>query len=200
SGGIARVLLPEVPYEIEGGSWSNDSKSVQFTASMGTHNELMKVDIATKRVSQLTKGDHSIGGWSYSEDNALHVFTLNTGDRPSEIYTLPAAGGTPKRVTSVFDEDLAKFKTSRQERITWKGADGATIEGLLNYPVDYVQGRRYPLIVMTHGGPAEADRSGFAIQVQVYAAKGYAVLRPNYRGSTGYGDKFLRDMVNGYFK
>jgi dipeptidyl aminopeptidase/acylaminoacyl peptidase len=199
SGGIAHVLLPEVPYEIEDGSWSADGKSIHFTASMGTHNELMKVDVATKRVSQLTKGDHSIGGWSYSEDNALHVFMLNTGDRPSEIYTLPAAGGTPKRVTSVFDEDLAKFKTSRQEVITWKGADGATIEGLLNYPVDYVQGQKYPLIVMTHGGPAEADRSGFATQVQVYAAKGYAVLRPNYRGKHR-RDKFLRDMVNGYFK
>ncbi|MNC91844.1 hypothetical protein D3C83_81730 [compost metagenome] len=97
---------------------------------------------------------------------------------------MPAAGGAPKRVTAVFDEDLAKFKTSRQERITWKGADGAAVEGLLNYPVDYVPGQKYPLIVMTHGGPASADRFGFATQVQVYAAKGYAVLRPNYRGST----------------
>jgi dipeptidyl aminopeptidase/acylaminoacyl peptidase len=200
SGGTARVLLPEVPYSIEGGSWSKDGKSIHFTANLGTHNQVMKVDVASKQVSQITKGDHAIGGWSFSDANALHVFTLNTGVRPSEIYTLPAAGGAPKRVTAVFDDDLAKFKLSRQERITWKGADGATIEGLLNYPVDYVAGQKYPLIVMTHGGPASSDRFGFATEIQVYAAKGYAVLRPNYRGSTGYGDKFLRDMVNGYFK
>jgi dipeptidyl aminopeptidase/acylaminoacyl peptidase len=200
NGGTARVLLPEVPYEIEGGTWSNDGKSIHFTANMGTHNQLMKVDVATRQVSQVTRGDHAIGGWSFSEGAGLHVFTLNTGTRPSEIYALPAAGGAPRRVTSIFDEDLAKFKTSRQERITWKGADGATIEGLLNYPVDYVTGQKYPLIVMTHGGPASSDRFGFATDIQVYAAKGYAVLRPNYRGSTGYGDKFLRDMVNGYFK
>ena len=200
SGGTPRVLLPEVPYEIQGGAWTRDGKGIQFTANMGASTQLLKVDVATKQVSQLTKGDHALGAWSYSDDHALHVFTMNTATRPSEIYTLAAAGGTPKRVTSVFDEDLAKFKTSRQERITWKGADGATIEGLLNYPVDYVQGQRYPLIVMTHGGPAASDKFGFATDIQVYAAKGYAVLRPNYRGSTGYGDKFLRDMVNGYFK
>ena len=200
SGGPARVLLPEVPYEINGGQWSKDGRTITFTANVGSSTQLMKVDVTTKQVSPLTKGDHSIGGWSFSDDNALHVFTLNTGARASEIYTLPAAGGAMKRVTSIFDEDLAAFKTSRQERITWKGADGAAIEGLLNYPVDYVQGQKYPLIVMTHGGPAASDKFGFATEIQVYAAKGYAVLRPNYRGSTGYGDKFLRDMINGYFK
>jgi dipeptidyl aminopeptidase/acylaminoacyl peptidase len=130
----------------------------------------------------------------------VHVFTRNTGARPSEIYTIPAAGGEPKRVTAVFDEELAKFKTARSEKITWKGQDGVTVEGLLYYPLDYQQGTRYPLIVMTHGGPAASDKFGFSTEVQVYAGKGYAVLRPNYRGSTGYGDRFLRDMVNGYFK
>ena len=86
------------------------------------------------------------------------------------------------------------------KRITWKGQDGVTVEGLLYYPVDYKAGQKYPLIVATHGGPASSDRFGFATEYQVYAAKGYAVLRPNYRGSTGYGDAFLRDMVKGYFK
>ena len=199
NGGTARVLLPEVPYEIQGGAWSKDGRSIHFTANMGTHTQVLKVDVASKQVAQITRGDHALGGWSYSDDNAVHVFMLNTGARPSEVYTL-SAGGTPKRVTAVFDEDLARFKVSRQARITWKGADGATVDGLLNYPVDYVAGQKYPLIVMTHGGPAASDKFGFATDIQVYAAKGYAVLRPNYRGSTGYGDKFLRDMVNGYFK
>jgi len=199
-GGLVRVLLPEVPYEIEGGQWSKDGKGILFTANMGLHSEIMKVDVATAQVTQLTKGDHTIGGWSFSEDSGLHVFMRNTGARPSEIYTVPAAGGEPKRVTSVFDEDLAKFKTARLERITWKGQDGAAVEGLLYYPTDYQAGQKYPLIVMTHGGPAASDKFGFSTEVQVYAGKGYAVLRPNYRGSTGYGDRFLRDMVNGYFK
>src|SRR3712207_100961 len=102
SGGQPRVLLPEVPYEINGGQWSKDGRSITFTANVGTSMQLMKVDVASKQVTPLTKGDHSISGWSFSDDNAVHVFTLNTGTRPSEIYTMPAAGGPMKRVTSVF--------------------------------------------------------------------------------------------------
>ncbi len=200
AGGPARVLLPAVSYEVESASWSKDSKSIYFTANMGVHNEIMKVDVATKQVTQLTRGDHNLGGWAFSEENGLHVFLRNTGPRASEVHVVAAAGGEPKRITSVFDEDLAKFKTARVEKITWKGQDGVMVEGLLWYPVDYKAGQKYPLIVATHGGPASSDRFGFSTESQVYAAKGYAVLRPNYRGSTGYGDAFLRDMVKGYFK
>ncbi len=201
AGGLAKVLLPDASYEVENASWSKDGKSIYFTANMGVHNEIMKVDVATKQVTQITKGDHNLGGWAFNEDAGLHVFTRNTADRPSEVHLLAAATGSqPKRVTAVFEEELAKFKTARQEKITWKGQDGVTVEGLLIYPLDYKAGTRYPLIVQTHGGPAASDRFGFSTENQVYAAKGYAVLRPNYRGSTGYGDVFLRDMVKGYFK
>ena len=201
AGGAPRVLLPaDVTYEVEDASWSKDSKTIYFTANMGVHNEIMKVDVASGRVTQLTKGDHHLIGWSFEEDHGLHVFLRNTAARASEIHTLPAAGGEPRRVTAVFDQDLATFKTMRAEAIRWKGQDGVTVEGLLYYPVDYKAGQKYPLIVATHGGPAASDRFGFATEYQVYAAKGYAVLRPNYRGSTGYGDAFLRDMVKGYFK
>lgn len=202
AGGQARILLPAtVPYGVENAAWSKDGKSIYFTANLGVHDELFKVDVASKQVSQITKGDHALGGWAFNEDAAVHVFTRNTFDRPGEIYTLAAAAGAqPKRVTAVFDEELAKFKTARQEMITWKGQDGVTIEGLLTYPLDYQPGTKYPLIVQTHGGPAASDQFGFSTDNQVYAAKGYAVLRPNYRGSTGYGDTFMRDMVKGYFK
>jgi dipeptidyl aminopeptidase/acylaminoacyl peptidase len=201
AGGAARVLLPDATFEVENAAWSRDGRSIYFTANMGVHNEIMKVDVATRQVTQLTKGEHNLGGWNFAEEAGLHVFMRNTAERPSEIYTLAAApGAQPRRVTSVFDAELAAFKTARIEKITWKGQDGVTIEGLLMYPVDYQAGTRYPLIVQTHGGPAASDRFGFSTENQVYAAKGYAVLRPNYRGSTGYGDAFLRDMVKGYFK
>ncbi len=200
AGGPARVLLPDVPYEVENASWSRDGRSIYFTANMGVHNEVMKVDVASRQVTQLTKGEHNLQGWSFAEEHGVHVFLRNTGPRPSEVYVMPAAGGEPKRVSAVFEDDLATFKNARIERITWKGQDGVTVEGLLFYPVDYKAGQKYPLIVATHGGPASSDRFGFSTESQVYAAKGYAVLRPNYRGSTGYGDAFLRDMVKGYFK
>ncbi len=201
TGGTARILLPDVPYEVQDLKWARDGKSLFFTANMGVHSELLKVDLATRQATPLTKGEHNIAGWRYVDSANIHIFTRNTAVRPAEIYTLPAAGGAEStRVTNVFGYIDQRFKIARQQLITWKGQDGQQVEGLLHYPVDYVQGQRYPLIVITHGGPAASDKFGFSGDVHVYAGKGFAVLRPNYRGSTGYGDAFLRDMVNGYFK
>ena len=117
AGGTAHIVTPlDVPYGVESASWSKDGKSIYFTANMGVHNEIFKVDVATKKTTQISRGEHALGGWAFSEENGLHVFTRNTFERPSEVYTLAAAAGAqPKRVTSVFDEELAKFKTARQE-------------------------------------------------------------------------------------
>ena len=201
AGGDARVLLPEATHEVESVQWAPDSKSVFFVANMGVHNELMKVALNATEATQLTADEHALGGWSYVDSANMHVFLRNTPTRASEVYTL--ADGDfiePRRVTDVFDYIGRQFKLARQHKLTWKGQDGVAVEGLLYYPVDYVQGRRYPLIVITHGGPEQSDKFGFSSDVQVYAGKGYAVLKPNYRGSTGYGDPFLRGMIGGYFQ
>lgn len=201
TGGTPRMLLPNATFEVENVVWASDSRTLYITANMGVHNEILRVDVSSQQVTPLTKGDHSIGNWRYSDSANAHVFTRNTPTRPAEIHLLASSDGAEmKRVTNVFDYVEREFKIARQERITWKGQDGQTVEGLLYYPVDYQKGQRYPLIVYTHGGPASSDKFGFSSDVQVYAGKGYAVLRPNYRGSTGYGDAFLRDMIGGYFK
>ncbi len=201
AGGNPRLLLPDGSYEVLDVEWTSDGKGLYLLANMGVHTELMHVDIASRRVRQLTSDEHTIGGWTYVESVQQHVFTRNTAPRASEVHTLPAEGGVaPRRVTRVFDYVDRQFALAPQQRLTWKGQDGQLVEGLLFYPVDYVPGRRYPLIVVTHGGPEDSDKFGFHSDVQVFAGKGYAVLKPNHRGSTGYGDAFLRDMVGGYFK
>jgi dipeptidyl aminopeptidase/acylaminoacyl peptidase len=130
------------------------------------------------------------------------VFGLDEPANAGDLHVL-GAGGSPTRVTHVFDDLATRFRLPRVEAITWTAPDGATIEGLLSYPLDYVAGTRVPLVVQTHGGPASADHFGFgswSSYTPVLAARGYAVLKPNYRGSTGYGDAFLRDMVGHYFQ
>jgi dipeptidyl aminopeptidase/acylaminoacyl peptidase len=201
SGGEARLLIADASYQVENIEWAPDGKSLFFMANMGVHNELMRVDIASREATSLTNDEHSIGGWSFVPSAKMHIFTRNTPTRASEVYTLSAGDFVePKRVTNVFEYIGRQFKLARQHKLTWTGQDGQTVEGLLYYPLDYVAGRRYPLIVITHGGPEISDKYGFSSDVQVYAGKGYAVLKPNYRGSTGYGDSFLRGMVNGYFQ
>lgn len=203
AGGQSRLLVPDLPYEVVDADWSNDGRSIFFTANMGVHSELFQLDLATKKLTQLTDGQHAIGSWTYDPKSGRHVMSFDEPTDPGEAWVFQGSGA-PTRVTHLFDDIARRFKLSRQEKITWKGADGVTVEGLLYYPTDYQAGTRYPLAVQTHGGPQASDKFGFGdgttSYVPVLTAKGYAVLKPNYRGSTGYGNAFLRDMVGHYFK
>lgn len=200
-GGPARLVTPaDATYDVSEGEWSRDGSTIFFVANLGVHDEIFGLDVASRRATALTTGEHSIGGFDYEPAADRFVFTLNTAVHPAEVHVAAPGSPVPQRVTRVFDDLPTRFLLAKQERITWKGQDGRTVEGLLYYPADYQAGRRYPLIVATHGGPASADKFGFSPDAQVYAGKGYAVLKPNYRGSTGYGDDFLREMAKGYFK
>ena len=202
-GGPAQLLLPDLPYDVGSVSWARDGKSIYYVANMGVRSALFQLDLATKTPRQLTKGDHSVQGWSYVAEAGRHVFQIDESTRYGEVWTLPVnETASPSQVTHVYDTVAADFALPRQERIEWKGADGVTVEGLLYYPKDYKAGTKYPLVVQTHGGPASADLFGFgswSSYVPVLTGMGYAVLKPNYRGSTGYGNDFLRNMVGHYF-
>ena len=200
-GGEARLLMPDLPYEVSKASWSKDGRSIYFLANMGVHTELFKVSERGGKPEQLTGGKHAITAWSMTGPSNTHVFASHEMTSPGEVWIMEA--GSPRKVTSVCDRVVRDFQLPREERIAWKGEDGVTVEGLLYYPLDYREGKRYPLVVQTHGGPQSSDKFGLGggqNYVPVLAAKGYAVLQPNYRGSTGYGDDFLRDMVGHYFK
>jgi dipeptidyl aminopeptidase/acylaminoacyl peptidase len=204
AGGEAKPLLPDLPYEVEDARWSGDGKTIVFQANLGVHSELFQVDVATGKLQQLTDGAHAVRAWAYDPASGRSIVSFDEPANPGDLWSLAPAGGAPARVTHLFDHLAADFRLPRQEKITWKGADGVTVEGLLIYPLDYQAGKRYPLVVQTHGGPASSDRFGFygsqTSYAPVLAALGYAVLRPNYRGSTGYGNPFLRDMVGHYYK
>ncbi len=202
TGGAAKVLMPALPYGVDKAAWSKDGKVIFFLANMGVHEELFSVPVTGSKPEQLTSGKHTLGDWNMSTSSSQQVYTAKEMTSPGEIWISGLNGG-PKKVTSVYDDLQKQFRLPRQEKIEWKGADGVTVEGLLYYPLDYQEGQRYPLVVQTHGGPEASDKFGFGgtqNYVPVLTAKGYAVLQPNYRGSTGYGDDFLRDMVGHYFQ
>ena len=201
-GGNARLLIPDFPYEVNAAGWANDGRSIYLVTNMGAHSELQQLDLGTLKVKQLTSGDHAIGNWTLSPTGDRQIFTIAEPENPGEAYIFTLGGAAPARVTRVFEYLTRDFKLPQAERVQWKGADGADIEGILTYPLDYQPGTRYPLVVSTHGGPASSDKMGFgstSLYKPVLAAKGYAILQPNYRGSTGYGNACLRDMVGHYF-
>jgi len=209
TGGEPRLVVPDLPYDVEAAAWAHDGRSIYYVAGMGVRSALFQLDLASKAAQPLTHGDHSLQGWRYVREAKRHIFLVDEATRFGEAWVLPegaaqSASSTamPQQVTHVYDTTARDFALPKQERIEWKGADGVMVEGLLFYPIGYTPGKRYPLVVQTHGGPAAADKFGFgswSSYVQVLAAKGYAVLKPNYRGSTGYGNAFLRNMVGHYF-
>ncbi len=201
-GGTARVVIGETePYAVDRAFWSKDGKSIYFLANLGVHEELFVVAAGGGKPRQLTDGKHNVSNVSTSGDRL--AFTISDSTSGGEVWTLNASDAAPRRITRVFDYLTRDFKLGQQEAIQWNGADGATVEGIVTYPVDYQPGQRYPLAVMTHGGPQAADKysiGSVSYEIQVLAGKGYVSLQPNYRGSTGYGDAFLRNMVGHYFE
>ncbi|MGD2122602.1 MAG: S9 family peptidase [Gemmatimonadota bacterium] len=203
AGGEARVLLPDFGGAIDQAAWSADGNSIYFRANIGIREELFRVDLESRDLTRLTEGDHAVGGTSYDPTNGLAAFTIQNSRSPGDVWIMDLhAGSPPRQVTHIHDHLPQTFRLPRQEAIRWRGEDGVDVEGLLFWPLNYQEGQRYPLIVQTHGGPASSDKfqfGGSSDYIQILTAKGYFVLLPNYRGSTGYGDAFLRDMVGHYF-
>ncbi len=209
SGGTPRALFPDYQYAFDQATWAPDGKSIFAVVNMGVHNEVFQIDVAARSMRQLTDGEHFIPytGWSVVPTAGQMLMQRDEPSRFGDVWTLPMTGEKPSftRVTHLFDRMEREFALPRQEKVTWKSPDGATIEGLLFYPVDYQPGTRYPLVVQLHGGPMESDKFGAGVGLlqhyfPVLAGKGYAVFRPNYRGSAGYGNAFYRDVVGHFFR
>ena len=203
-GGHARALMPDFSYEVLRAGWAADSKSIWMIVNTGVRSDLFQVDLASPKPRQLTSGDHAVvpAFWSIVGDR--HVFMIDEPTRIGDIWTWAPGDSSPRRITGIYDYLEREFALPRQERVEWKGVDGTRIEGVLTYPIDYRPGERYPLVVQLHGGPEASDRFGWGSILFYYqpawAARGYAILRPNYRGSSGYGNTFYREPVGGYFK
>jgi len=207
SGGTPELVLSGSMYDVNGAYWSEDGSSIYFRANTGIRQNIYQVRLGNREVTPFTEGDHSIRGWAYSPEARLHAITASSPTSPGDIELIAVARngrreGEARQVTHLFDHLARDFRIPQVEAVQWQGEDGVTVEGLLFYPLDYQSGTRYPLVVQTHGGPASSDKFSFFSSSRyepVLTSMGYFVFKPNYRGSTGYGDEFLRDMVGNYF-
>jgi len=201
-GGPARALVGErEPLDVDRAVWSRDGRSIYMLVNLGVHQELYVVPASGGTPKPLTDGRHSIDTLTRGGDRL--EFLAGGSTSGGEIFAMNAGDAAPRQVTHVFDYLARDFVLGRQEAIEWKGVDGATVQGIVTYPVGYQDGQKYLLAVMTHGGPQASEKYSVGsanYELQVLAAKGYVSLQPNYRGSTGYGDAFLRDMIGHYFQ
>lgn len=206
AGGPPRSLVPGGDYDISDADWSKSGEEIYFSANTGVRQHLYRVSAGGGEVAAVTRGDHAVRSWHFVPASGVVAFSWSDPKDPGELRLLdvstPAVEAESRRVTQVYADVLERFDVPRVEVVRWKGADGVDVEGLLYYPLDYREGTRSPLVVQTHGGPAASDKIDFGNSHDyepVLTALGYFVFKPNYRGSTGYGDAFLRDMVGHYF-
>jgi dipeptidyl aminopeptidase/acylaminoacyl peptidase len=177
--------------------WSRDSARILFTTGQRAYTTVFGYDLASGRYTALTER-RTLQIGSQSRDGSVLAVTQDTPALPSEIYV---TGPDFKSFTRLTDTNpqAAQFALGETEVVTWKN-EGFEVEGVLLKPVGFKAGTRYPLLVVAHGGPAGAFVNNYRVGGleggQLWAGRGWAVFYPNPRGSTNYGEKFLRANIN----
>src|SRR6185369_13482842 len=179
--------------------WSNDGKRIYFVEAKGTGTQVYSFDVAGNRIDEIKTTPAVIGALSLNRAGTTFAFTRQTSDTPADVFIAGVSDFNPVQITTV-NADMKKPPIGRTEVVTWKSKDGKQIEGLLTYPVGYQAGQRVPLILNVHGGPAGVFVQSFLggrgpYPLATFAARGYAILRANPRGSSGYGTEFRRANV-----
>lgn len=195
-GGAPRSItdgFDEQPQFIE---WNADG--IYFGGLQKTASHLFRLDPATGKFTRVSKPDNLMfGGASFSQDGKQIAFTAPSATSLSEIYVTAirpeGAGFAPRKLTAMSDQ-VKDWTLATREVISWPSKDGATIEGILIKPADYDPNKKYPLLCVIHGGPTGIDRPTLLDRTyypsDIWTAKGALVLKVNYRGSAGYGEKF----------
>lgn len=194
AGGAPRELPATYDEQPRVIGWAKDSSKLYFTEAKRTRTYIgaMPIDGPPSVFYEISRGVFTA---DLNATGTHFGLSFETPDQPSEAYAMPVGGTTTMKRVSAANSEIAKPAVGRTEAITWKSKDGLDVEGLLTYPVGYKEGDKVPLILNIHGGPTGVFNEGFLgksgiYPLAVFASKGYAILRPNPRGSSGYGKDF----------
>ncbi len=170
------------------------TEGIYFAAEQKTYAHLFRLNPATKAIEKLSAPEHLASfSFSFSQDYKQVAYRAALENQYGEIYSSKVTPWEGKKLTAMGDQ-LKGFTLAHREVTSWKSADGTTIEGVLYTPHDFSMKKKYPLLVVIHGGPTGVDQPIVSADryypIERFVAKGALVLRPNYRGSAGYGEKF----------
>src|SRR6266853_627389 len=191
-GGTPQILTESFDEDPGLIGWGPDG--IYFAAEQKTYAHLFRLNPATKAVQKLSAPDHMASfSFSFSQDYKKVAYRAALENQYAEVYSSDVAPWEGKKLTAMGDQ-LKGFALAHREVISWKSADGITIEGVVYKPANFDPKKKYPLLVVIHGGPTGVDQPivnpDRYYPVERLVAKGALVLRPNYRGSAGYGEKF----------
>jgi dipeptidyl aminopeptidase/acylaminoacyl peptidase len=192
AGGAPRSLTQALDHNLFGAQWLPDGRSLLVVGndrtSVGAW--IQPLDGPARR---LDTGDLVINGaFGYDIAVATHAatiaFTATTPTRPSELYVMDSPDAKPRRLTD-FNAWAGDVAWGKLERITWK-TDAFEADGVLGLPPGFSADKRYPLVLLIHGGPQASSKLSFSSLAQLMAAEGWVVFQPNYRGSDNLGNAY----------
>ena len=175
-------------------AWAPDSDTIYFSAPEHGRQPVFKTSVSQPRVEKVLGGMND--DLEVTADGQSLVLTRSSLTQPTEVYRAAASGGTPTQLTHANDALMAELDMNPLESVMTPGALGAQIQSLLVKPPAFDASRKYPAIVLVHGGPQSAwdDAWSYRWNAQMFASHGYVVMMTNFHGSTGYGQKFVEEI------
>ena len=181
-------------------SWTPDDKNILIIESISTNSQVMSVEVSGDKIKYITSKENSkyptgyFSSLAFNKSKSLMAYCYEDLKSPIEVYFSKSKKFKNVKISNI-NSDLKYPELAISECISWKSKDGLEIEGILTYPKNYEKGKKYPIILQIHGGPAGVFSERFSGRPGIYmteyfAEKGYATIKPNPRGSTGYGKDF----------
>lgn len=178
--------------------WSPDGRAIWFTLGQGVRGVIASASAAGGRTTVQVEGAFVASSPSIASRAGTLAYLRQDPRSPNDVWVEPAGGAerAPAGQRTRMNPQLAEILLGQAKTWRWKSADGREIEGVLYLPPDYAAGKRVPLIVQAHGGPSGVYTLSFpgswGSYAHCYAGRGWAILQPNFRGSSNYGEAFLR--------
>ena len=178
-------------------AWSADSKAIYFTAENETQQPVYAMAPRTGAEPKKIVDSYN-SAISLSSDGRTLVFERTSLTMPAEIFAASSDGSGVRQLTHHNDAVLAALKMNEPETFWFDGAGGTKVQAMLLRPPDFDANKKYPLLVLLHGGPQTmwSNAWGYRWNAQVFSSPGYVTLMINRRGSTGYGQKFTDEITN----
>jgi dipeptidyl aminopeptidase/acylaminoacyl peptidase len=183
---------------VESFSWWPDSSHIFFTVQDRGRQSIQFISVSGGAVRIALSGDSSLDDMQVTPDGKMMIYTRQSGSSPVEIFRAASGGGAETALTHLNDAVINAYDLTHIEEFWVEGAEHARVQSFLVKPPDFQPNRKYPALMLIHGGPQGAwgEQWSYRWNAQVLAAAGYVVVMPNPRGSTGYGQKFIDD-ING---
>jgi dipeptidyl aminopeptidase/acylaminoacyl peptidase len=170
--------------------WTADGAGLIATTAREGKANLVRVDIATEKITEVTRGNQAVARFRPAGDASKFVAVISTPTSVGDLFLVEHAGAEPRQLTHINDKLFSQLNLTAPEEIWYTSFDGTRIHAWIQKPPDFDPSKKYPLILNIHGGPHTAYGFVFDHEFQWMAAKGYVVLYPNPRGSTSYGQDF----------